>query len=144
MTIFDVVVISQKILFLGVLSGNINPPGGLLETRPWFLESRISLKNQVLKSIRWISFRLFLTMNSKFLSSALTCRCGSDGNGPGIYCWELSKDMWLLLDPPPPPWNIEKITRELMFLMFCKARSRETRGESILELFPPLPPTRIP
>ena len=71
---------------LGVFSGNINPPGGLPETRPWFLETIISLKSQVLKSVWLISFNDFLKPVSEFLSSALTFRCGSDGNGPGTYC----------------------------------------------------------
>ena len=68
-------------LFLSVLcfffggwsfSGNINPPGGLPETRPWFLETRISLKSAVLKSMWFISFNVFLNPVPEILSAALT------------------------------------------------------------------------
>ena len=38
-----------------------------------------------------------------------------------------------------PHGNIEKLRSKFMFLRFCKARSRETRGEFILELFPTIP-----
>ena len=40
--------------------------------------------------------------------------------------------------------NIEKMTSKFMFLKFCKTRSRETRGESILELFPTTPTYQNP
>ena len=53
-----------------------------------------------------------------------------------FIAWRNKKTCDFLLDP----MGILKITRKLMCLRFCKTRSRETRGESILELFP-TPPT---
>ena len=49
--------------------------------------------------------------------------------------------MWLFVGPHE---NIEKTKRKLMRLRFCGTRSRETRGESILELFPTLPTYQNP
>ena len=43
-----------------------------------------------------------------------------------------------------PHGHIDKIRRQFMFLKFCKTRSRETRGESILELFPTTPTYQNP
>ena len=37
------------------------------------------------------------------------------------------------------PWEYRENNNKLMFLRFCGTRSRETRGESILELFPTIP-----
>ena len=53
-----------------------------------------------------------------------------------IIVYELYKDMLLLFGPHG---NMEKRTSKFMFLMFCKTRSRETRGESILELCSTIP-----
>ena len=55
--------------------------------------------------------------------------------------YELQKDMRLFLDTHG---NIDEITRKLMFLHFRKTRSRETRGESIPELFPTTPTYQNP
>ena len=101
------------------------PPGGLPETRPWFLETRISLKSQILKSVWLISFKDFLNPVSKSLSVALTFWGGSDDTVTKFIVYELYKDMWLFLEPH---WNIEKIRRKLMFLRLCKVRSRDNNG----------------
>ena len=88
MPIFDMFAISQ-ILLGRVFSGNINPPGGLPGTNPRFLETQISSTSQGLKTscLFFVSFLKFVARSSN--SVALTFRCGSDGNGPGIHCWEL-------------------------------------------------------
>ena len=51
----DVFAISH-FLFFGVLFWKYKTLGGLPDTRPWFLETRIPLKNQVLESVWLISF----------------------------------------------------------------------------------------
>ena len=62
------------------------PEGAAGDETLVFWETRISLKNQVLKSIWLIEFRLFLKIKSKCGAVALTFRCGSDGNGPEKDC----------------------------------------------------------
>ena len=89
MTIFDVFWHFQKIFFLGVISGNINPLGGLPGTNPGFLETQISAKSQGLKTSWSICFRKIKFVARSSNSVALTFRCGSGGNGPGTDCWEL-------------------------------------------------------
>ena len=67
---------------------------------------------------------------------ALTFWGGSDGYGNGNYCIWVMKRLVTFLGLPG---NIDEITRQLMFLYFRKTRSRETRGQSILEWFPTTP-----
>ena len=50
---------SRKICFVGVISGNIKPPGGLPGTNPWFLETQISSKSQGLKAGWSVFFAVF-------------------------------------------------------------------------------------
>ena len=79
----------QKIFVLGVISGNINPPGGGLPgTNPGFLETQISPKNQGLKT-SWsfiVKFLKFVARSSNVV--AFTFRCGSRYGSPGIDCLE--------------------------------------------------------
>jgi len=83
---------STENISVGVISGNINPPGVARDESLVFGNPNFII-NQVLKTVWLICFNGFLKVASNTLSSALAFRCGSDGNGPGIYCWELSKGM---------------------------------------------------
>ena len=59
--------ISSFFFWGGVISGNINPPGGLPETRPGFLETQISAKSQGLKTFRLIFFG-FLSSRGRYIN----------------------------------------------------------------------------
>ncbi len=52
--------ISEILFFVWGHFWKYKPPGGLPETRPWFLETRLSLKSKVLESVWFISFNDFL------------------------------------------------------------------------------------
>ena len=83
------------------------------------METRFSLTNQVLKSIWLIDLSFVLKQKWRHLSSALTFRCGSDGNGTEKDC------IWLVFRHSTflgLPWNIDEMTRKYMFLSFSKTR----------------------
>ena len=129
--------IYETIIF-GVISGNINPPGGCLPgTIPGFLETQISAKSQGLKTV-WSFFSYF----SKFVarssdSVALTFRFGFRQNSPGIDLSKGSGDLDLR-----QYWENNK--HKSCFRRFVGPDVAKKRGDESKNYSPPIPPTRIP
>jgi hypothetical protein len=120
-------------LFLGVISGNINPPGGYRRRDPRFWKPEF-IQKSVFEKFEVDFLNVFLKPVAKIIGRGHAFfEAVLMGMVLELIDWRSGEifDFFCIPHPPTPKRDIEKITRQLMCFRFCKTRSRETRGESI-------------
>ena len=76
----------SEICLFGVIFWKYKRPGGAAGDETLVFGNPMFTKKSGFEKYLMVSFNDFLESASEILSSALTFRCGSDGNGPEIYC----------------------------------------------------------